>query len=40
MMRAAIRPLRSMTSVLGMAAGGAVPLKSRAIWSFGSFRLG
>jgi len=40
MTRAAIRPLRSMTSVVGMPAGGAVALKSRAIRSFGSFRLG
>ena len=39
-MRAAIRPLRSITRVVGMLAGGTVPLKSRATRSFGSFRLG
>ena len=40
MTRAAIRPLRSMTRVVGMPAGGTVLWKSSAIWSPGSFRLG
>src|SRR5215831_8994898 len=40
MMRAAIRPLREMTRVVGMPAGGTVLRKASATWSPGSFRLG
>src|SRR6202034_4384113 len=40
MIRAATPPVRSITSVVGMPAGGTVPLKSSATASFGSFRLG
>jgi hypothetical protein len=39
-MRAAILPLLSMTSVVGMAAGGTVLWNCSAISSAGSFRLG
>ena len=40
MTRAAIRPLRAITSVVGIPAGGTVLRKSRAISSPGSLRLG
>ena len=40
MTRPAMWPLRSITSVLGIAAGGTVPRKASAISPAGSFRLG